>query len=194
MCKEPRPDAKSLLGQALKSLLEHKDLDRVTVTDIARTAGVTRQAFYYHFDDVRDCAIWVFETEISDHIYRHASYEAWAQGFDRLLAYLFEHRLQTKAVLASLELDRAERFFFRSLRVMMTAVVDDLDPHESLHDTDRTFLIDHYTLAVVGHLVHWLAQGMKDDPETLVGNIEFIMRGHVAESIARMNARRNNAG
>lgn len=184
-------DAKRKLGQTLKELLRTNKLADITVTQIARKAGVTRQAFYYHFTDVNDAAAWIFETEIADHILRNASYSQWATGFEQLLSYMHAHKPQVSSILRTLSLERTERFLFDALRVMMAAVVDELDTDNALGDDDRTFLIDHYTLAVVGHLLHWLTIDMRDDPHELVENIEFIMHGHVTESIARMTARAN---
>lgn len=184
-------DAKLKLGQTLKALLRTNKLADITVTQVARNAGVTRQAFYYHFTDVNDAAAWVFETEIADHILRNASYSQWATGFEELLSYMHAHKPQVSSILRTLSLERTERFLFKALRVMMAAVVDELDTENALNDEDRTFLIDHYTLAIVGHLLHWLSIDMRDDPHELVENIEFIMHGHVTESIARMTARAN---
>ena len=189
----PAPAAKVRLGQAVKELLATHDLAQVTVTQVAKQAGVTRQAFYYHFEDVFDAAIWVFETEIADHILSHASYAQWAEGFEQLLAYMQRHREQVAGVIHTLSLERTERFFFHALREMMAAVVQDIAGDAPLNARDRKFLIDHYTLAVVGHLLHWIAQGMTEDPTELVGNIKFVMRGHVSESVQRMLARGHTA-
>lgn len=44
--------AKEQIASAFLSLLEKKPLDKLTVTDIVQTSGVTRQSFYYHFQDI----------------------------------------------------------------------------------------------------------------------------------------------
>lgn len=42
----------SLMNQALLSLLEKKDVDYITVTEITKKAGVNRSTFYLHYDDI----------------------------------------------------------------------------------------------------------------------------------------------
>ena len=42
------------MADALKALLEQKPLHNIAVNDIAERCGVTRQTFYYHFEDVYD--------------------------------------------------------------------------------------------------------------------------------------------
>ena len=44
----------SLMQQALLSLLEKKDLEFITVTEIAKKAGVNRSTFYLHYDTIED--------------------------------------------------------------------------------------------------------------------------------------------
>ena len=41
-----------LMNQALLSLLEKKDIEFITVTEITKKAGVNRSTFYLHYDDV----------------------------------------------------------------------------------------------------------------------------------------------
>lgn len=44
--------AKEQIIAAFLDLLTKKPLDKVTVTDIVHASGVTRQTFYYHFQDI----------------------------------------------------------------------------------------------------------------------------------------------
>lgn len=44
--------AKEQIVSAFLELLAKKPLDKLTVTDIVRSSGVTRQTFYYHFQDI----------------------------------------------------------------------------------------------------------------------------------------------
>ena len=44
----------SLMNQALLSLLEKKDIEFITVTEITKKAGVNRSTFYLHYDNVDD--------------------------------------------------------------------------------------------------------------------------------------------
>ena len=181
--------AKRALAEAFIDALRTTPLAKVTVAGLASAAGVNRQTFYHHFTDVYDLARWVFAAEIADHIMAHASYDQWADGCRELLVYLKAHREQTYAVIRSLRHSDLERFFHRSLRAMMAVIVAELEGELRLKPADREFVIDHYTLAVVGHIMHWLATNMDDDPVALVERLEFIMHGSVRESLERFASR-----
>jgi hypothetical protein len=184
------PRAKQALAAALKEALRSTPLSKVTVSGLTSSVGVNRQTFYLHFADIYDLAAWVFTSEIADHIMAHASYAEWADGCRQLLIYLKRNRDQTYAVIRSLRHAELERFLHQSLRAMMTVIVGELEGDLRLAPADRDFVIDHYTLAVVGHVMHWLATDMSEDPKALVDRIEFILRGSVRESLERFATRR----
>lgn len=173
------------LGNALKEELRTTPLTKVTVRRLTEIAGVTRQAFYYHFPDVMSLATWVFERDIVTHIMAHATYREWSDGFCDLLVYMSEHREQTYAVVSSLSRREIEEFFYRAFREMMRAIITELEGSAPLDPAQRDFIIDHFTLSVVAHLFHWLNRDMQADPFILIENIEVIMRGSVATALDR---------
>lgn len=173
------------LATALKRMLTTTPLSRVTVSSLADEAGVHRQTFYRHFHDVYDLAVWVFTADIADQVLQRAGHDEWADGFVQLLRYLRTNREQVQSVLASVSHRRLERFLYVEFRQMMRAVADDVQGDLVLSEADRDFVVDHYTVAVVGHLLHWLAGDMRVEPLVLVSNIEFILRGGVRSSLER---------
>lgn len=56
---KPRPDrrvgrTRARLGQALRQLMEERRLEKITVQEVIALAGVSRSAFYDHYDDKAD--------------------------------------------------------------------------------------------------------------------------------------------
>lgn len=187
------------LATALRQQLAQMPLAKITVSGLCEAAGIKRQTFYYHFADVYALAVWVFRQEVADRILSNASYEEWSAGFCQMLEYLERNKVQTYAVVNSLSHRELEQFFFHALRPMMVAIVAQLtsDPGTSpgeqedkphLHPEDKDMVIDHYTLTILGHLFHWLANDMHIEPEAFVRQIEYILRGHVRHSITRLAA------
>ena len=41
-----------LMNQALISLLEKKDIDFISITELTKKAGVNRSTFYLHYDNI----------------------------------------------------------------------------------------------------------------------------------------------
>lgn len=177
--------AKDRFGLALKEELKTKPLNKVTVSRLAEGAGLGRQSFYYHFADVYDLVTWVFERDVAEKIMSCASYDRWAEGFEQLLQYMRMHREEVNAVMRSLSHRELETFFYRQFRQMMEAVVSQLQDGLTIKEEERQLVVTHYAIAVVGHLLHWLATDMAQDPQVLTARLQTVMRGNVRQTLER---------
>ena len=110
----PHTDAKTMLAHALRDALQTVPLSKVTVSGLTRTAGVTRQAFYYHFADIRDLTVWVFKREVADQIITHASHEDWADGLLAMFVWMQNHPEETRSVVSSLGMEDLQIFLHSS--------------------------------------------------------------------------------
>ncbi|MDN3481832.1 TetR-like C-terminal domain-containing protein [Arthrobacter sp. APC 3897] len=181
-------DARAALAAALKVRLRSRALDRVTVTELVRDCGLTRQAFYYHFSDVRQLAVWMFETEVARRVRTFAADVGWADGLVQLLLYLRENRESTLGVLDGVGQPGVERFLFGQMRPVTEAVMDQ-DGGGPSRPQDRNLVVDFYTSAVLAVVLRWVAEGMVDHPYKVVGDLEIMLHGAVRESGRRLDAR-----
>ncbi|NME79839.1 TetR-like C-terminal domain-containing protein [Rhodococcus sp. 105337] len=183
-----RAGARDALAAALKARLRTEPLDKVTVTELTRDCGLTRQAFYYHFPDVRHLAVWVFEREVAGRVRTYASEEGWADGLVRLLLYMRDNRSSTLGVLDGLGRSGLERFLFGQMRPVTEAVMDQ-DGGGPARVQDRVLVVDFYTSAVLAVVLRWVSDGMVEHPYQLVGDLEIMLHGAVRESVRRLDAR-----
>lgn len=182
------PRARLALAEALKRRLESTQLRKVTVAGLSAEAGVHRQTFYSHFRDVYDLTRWVFAFEAADDILAHTGQDEWADGLLQLLIYMREHQEQADSVITSMRLRDLERFLFATFRQMTTAVVTQVQGELILRPEDRDLVIDHYTISVVGHITHWIASDMAEEPYQLVSSLEFLLADSVRRSLERCAA------
>ena len=179
----PHPDAKTALALALRDALTTTPLSKVTVSGLTRTAGVTRQAFYYHFSDIRDLTVWVFKREVADQIISHATYDDWSEGLLAMLVWMQSHPEETRSAISSLGMDELQVFLHKQLRAVMEPIVDQLGADLTVTEGDRMFITDHFTLAVLGHISQWIATGMSADPYILTERIARILDGQVLRAL-----------
>lgn len=179
----PHPDAKTALALALRDALMTTPLSKVTVSGLTRTAGVTRQAFYYHFADIRDLTVWVFKREVADQIISHATYDDWSEGLLAMLVWMQSHPEETRSVISSLGVEELQIFLHKQLRAVMEPIVDQLGADLTVTEGDRIFITDHFTLAILGHISQWIATGMSADPYILTERIARILDGQVLRAL-----------
>lgn len=179
----PHPDAKTALALALRDALTTTPLSKVTVSGLTRAAGVTRQAFYYHFADIRDLTVWVFKREVADQILSHATYDDWSDGLLAMLVWMQSHPEETRSVISSLGMEELQIFLHKQLRAVMEPIVDQLGANLTVTEGDRIFITDHFTLAILGHISQWIATGMSTDPYILTERIARILDGQVLRAL-----------
>ena len=179
----PHPDAKTALALALRDALSTTPLSKVTVSGLTRTAGVTRQAFYYHFSDIRDLTVWVFKREVGNQVGTHSSYDEWSDGLLAMLVWMQSHPEETRSVISSLGMEELQLFLHKQLRSVMEPIVDELGANLTITEGDRMFVADHFTLCVLGHVSPWLANGMSADPYILTERIARVLDGQILRSL-----------
>ena len=157
----PHTDAKTMLAHALRDALQTVPLSKVTVSGLTRTAGVTRQAFYYHFADIRDLTVWVFKREVANQIDAHSTHEDWSKGLLAMLTWMQVHPEETRSVVSTLSTEDLQVFLYKQLRAVT----------------------EHFTLSVLGHVSQWLASDMSADPALLTERISRILAGQVRRSL-----------
>ncbi|RYF56042.1 MAG: TetR family transcriptional regulator [Comamonadaceae bacterium] len=188
-----RPHARDALAAALKRRLRTQALDKVTVTELTRDCGLTRQSFYYHFTDVRQLAVWVFETEVATRVHRFASELGWADGLVQLMRYMRDNRSSTEGVIGGVGTSGLERFLFAQMRPITETVVDG-ESVTPVRSEDRMLVVDFYTSAVLAVVLRWVSNGMVEHPYRVVGDLEIMLHGAVGESLRRLDARAQPRG
>lgn len=46
-------DVKQVIAETFAGLLEHKNVEKITVKELVDACHISRQTFYYHFQDTR---------------------------------------------------------------------------------------------------------------------------------------------
>jgi len=174
---ESGSQSRAALMDALWEVLNEKPLSRVTVSELAARAEVSRQTFYSHFANVYDLAERAFHTEVTDRIVADVSYSDWADCYLMLLNFLRDNREITYAISNSVSTDSLTSFFMTNLRDVVVIIIDEIAADLVLNKDDLTFVINHFTLIVVSHLMFWLSNDMTDEPFRLASDLEYAVNG-----------------
>ena len=65
-------DMKSKIADTLNELLQHKTLDKITVKELVDACNISRQSFYYHFQDIMDVIEWYQDQSLKRSIEKRA--------------------------------------------------------------------------------------------------------------------------
>lgn len=71
-----RNGTKRAFAEALKSLLNTKEMGAVRIQDLCRLCGTERPTFYYHFRDKYDLVTWIYEQDVRRTVQQYGRYNA----------------------------------------------------------------------------------------------------------------------
>ncbi|MBE6719956.1 MAG: TetR family transcriptional regulator [Ruminococcaceae bacterium] len=72
---------KDAVVSAFLELVEREEFDRITVTDLVEMCDISRQTFYYHFDDIDQMLCYAFDLETKKIYTAHVT-DSWTDYAD----------------------------------------------------------------------------------------------------------------
>ena len=177
--------AKYAFAASMLKMLEKKTLDHITVTDIVKDCGATRQAFYYHFEDVYALLRWIYRTEITSMMEKYQEISTWQEGYLQILQWIERNDRLAINTLKSINRDVLESFLQDSLNPSIRQVVAQQAADLRVKEEDKAFIARFYTLSLVALSLDWLQRGMQESPETLVHQTERLMHGNIRSALEK---------
>jgi TetR/AcrR family transcriptional repressor of nem operon len=87
---EPKASAKTKILDAALSVIRSKGYSATTVDDLCAAAGVTKGAFFHHFESKEELAVSAARhwSSVTDALFESAPYQRHADPLDRVLGYV----------------------------------------------------------------------------------------------------------
>lgn len=172
-------ETKRMLSNALKELMTKKALEKISIKEITSLAGVNRQTFYYHFEDIYDLLKWTLQQEAVNLIDVHESARAWQDGMLQLIYYLDENRDFCLCAMKSLGHEHMRRFFYSDIHNIVQRVVYEFGEKYESNKEYLSFLTHFFTLALGAIVGSWLNGEMDYTPEELIDMIDMFIQDHL---------------
>lgn len=169
-------ETKEVIVNAVKTLLTQKKVRKLTVKDIVEESNITRQTFYYYFEDIPDLLKWILNRN-TDKVLE----ETLAQGdAESGLHYLFLLALNVRPyVKRGLETNyedeikkMVEDYFFDFF--MLVAEKRKLYPQ--CNHSDLKLIMKYHSQAVLGMIRNWSTDD-NDDIEHIVHLVHQLVIG-----------------
>ena len=171
------------LANSLKNILQDKNLDKITVSDITDDCGVNRMTFYYHFQDIYDLIDWMLLHDADRILCGKKTYETWQQGFLRIFNACLENRPFIMNVYHSISHDKLEEYLYRLTYDLLIGVVNEKAEGMNVRDDDKDFIADFYKYAFVGIMLDWIRAGMREDPKRIIDRIGTLIYGDITQAL-----------
>lgn len=146
------------LQQALLLLIEQKDYDDITITELCKKAGVSRMAFYHNFqtkDNLLEQVVLRLNQTLIAEIgspFRHTTDLAWYQKLFRTV------QSQEKALRV---------IFNAGFKYKYLSIINSLVLHDASLPSDKKYLRIMWTGGIMNTLIYWLDSGMQESVEEI---------------------------
>lgn len=164
---------KQSLAQALKQEMKHKQLSKITITELCDVCQINRKTFYYHFEDIYDLLKWTLEQEAVEVVKNFDLVVNTEEALRFVMAYADENKDIINSALDSMGHEEIQRFFYNDLFNVIYGAIEEgeYDLKIVVDPQFKNFLAAFYTEASAGILIEWVKNRMKQDKETVIKSL-----------------------
>lgn len=157
-------DTKYIFAESIKELMEKQPLDKITVTDIVRRSGMTRQTFYRNFQDKYDLVNWYFEKLADKSIRQIGNSSTLREGLIKKFSFLLNDRIFFMQAFQSKDYNNVENYDYQCIFDFYSSIIEKKVGHIP---QDIDFLLKMYCHGSITMTVEWAIDGMKESPENM---------------------------
>lgn len=168
---------RKVIIQSFLKILEKKNFDKITVKDIIEESNVSRSTFYYHFADIYELAQAAFEEECQQILTDDFKDRPWQEVLIEATQVAKESRKSLYHAFNTIDRERLEIYLFSVTKSIMKVYVDKVSEPLQVSDEEKEFIITCYVCALVGMIMRWITEGMKEDAEVFIKKMSDLFSG-----------------
>ena len=177
---------KQALANALKQLLQKKQITKITINDIAEACGISRMTFYYHFKDIYDLADWTLQETLHTAIADNRTHDNWQQGFLNLLDVLKAHQPLILNVYRAIDREQVERYMRREVEALLLPVVEEQAAGLQISEKGKHMVAIFYTYAFMGIILEWIQRNMQASPQEVADTTAAMIHSGFRNSLENL--------
>lgn len=179
---------KHALEDSLKVLLLRKPFNKITIGDLTKECGINRMTFYYHFSDMHHLLSWIILDEVHQLLLDTNIYP---EGFIRLLHKTKEDQVYIMNVFHSLHQEEFQSYLSPMIQGLLQMKIEEEADSMIIQDSDKEFIARFYSYCVVGLLIDWMNDDMRENPKRLFDKMNEIMDGCIKRALKRFEIHHN---
>lgn len=155
-------DMKDTIAQAAKSLLMEKGVRKLTVKDIVEECSITRQAFYYHFEDIPALFRWMFERDTERNLLEARAQESGEARLHRFFVVAINAMPYVKKGMESNYREELERLLVEYIQRLFEHVCDEEGLYQDCTRLEVKLILRYHSQAIIGILRSWTEADTKN--------------------------------
>ena len=155
-------DMKETIADAARRLLTEKNVKKLTVKDIVEECQITRQAFYYHFEDIPALFRWILEKETEQMILDTQMTGDSQEGLRRFFLMAVNASPYIRKGMQSNYRDELEMLVTQYAYHFFERVIEEQDLYRSRTRSEVKLILRYHSHAIMGLLREWTDEDSKN--------------------------------
>ena len=147
---------KPAIQESFRRLLQIKSLDKITVRDIVSDCGLTRNTFYYHYEDIYDLFDDYLDTQMQKILENLPADGSWEDALEQLLVSIFDTPRTGRHIFFSKKQDTLRQYLNKLIASVLERYVMENERDLQVDAHDRRLICDACSYALYGLLEQWL--------------------------------------
>ena len=145
-----RSQMKDTIADAFLAMLAQKAIDKITVKDLVESCSISRQSFYYHFQDIVEVIEWVIDREYREITGRCLEARSLEEEIRVLVACFVERYELLTRLRDSQRRDLVDHKTMEAVQTYLRAGWRQVLSHMDLRGSDADALISFYSSGIAG--------------------------------------------
>ena len=165
-----------MIMETFVKLLEERTFDKITVKDIISELGISRNTFYYHFEDLYDLAKKAANIEFEKMYSLDYSNIDYKEHLNNLTHLASHSKKQIYHIINTLDRKALESYLTQISEKIIINYINQNIPDSKADALTRDLVIKCYSCALVGVLMRWIDDGMISDEDFIYKAAEIFTR------------------
>ena len=172
-------DMKHIIASAFVDMTREKGIDKITVKSLIDACNISRQTFYYHFQDIMDVLEWSIR-QATQHLVEK-SLEAgddMRSALKIFIAFSVDNYPRIRKLMESQRRKQIEQIMIEAAEAYLSELAQKRRPDLALNYADREVLLRFNASGLVGILLIYCREKQLDQ-EKLAGQLELLLSGQL---------------
>lgn len=172
-------DMKKTIAEAAGRLLFEKNIKKLTVKDIVAECQITRQTFYYHFEDIPALIQWCLEKNMNSILEEAHTQEDSEQGLLRCFLMATNMVPYVKKGMKTNYGEEIERLLTQYIYRFFEQIIETENLYKSCSRSELNLIIRYHSQAILGILRGWTEEDSRN-LEQIVHQIYLLILGEIS--------------
>lgn len=152
---------KNAIETAFLKLLKERNFEKVMVKDIVEECGLTRNTFYYYYDDTYNIIEDILEREVRRMIEEMQQGASITESVKDIFEFLEENPKIARHLFDSAKKDDMYRYVRSTVEIILRHYLEHCAGNQKISDRNKRTMINACKYVIQGVIEEWLEKGMK---------------------------------